>query len=145
MFWDNFWVLPFLVENLTFSFLFLLNSPNNAKRKEVKGRLYDTGISVWILTFLGCMGIDVNFPLPLQVHIDVTDWVQVSVCEPYDLTGNYWKPGNLLWKVTLCLIWLPWLRFHQAELFCSRSSLARLAQYSLWVHIFPLGRQLSLK
>lgn len=34
------------------------------------------------------MGIDVNFPFPLQVHIDVAYSAQGSVNEPYDLTGN---------------------------------------------------------
>lgn len=42
------------------------------------------------------MGIDVNFPFPLQVHIDVTDSARGSVYEPYDLTGNCSKLGNLV-------------------------------------------------
>lgn len=42
------------------------------------------------------MGMDVNFPFPCQVHIDVTYSEQGSVYESYDLKGNYSEPGNLV-------------------------------------------------
>lgn len=68
---------------------------------------------------------------------------QRNIHEPYDLTGNYSKPGNLVWKVTLCFIWLLWQLPSSWTVHLKKLIIMGLAQWSLWVCVAALGRQLS--